>query len=119
MTEASGAGGRRSELERTIVERSLEDEDFRRRLLENPKGTVDREMGIRLPEYIEVRAVEESTDTIYLVLPSVSVVGSGGGELSDQDLDAVAGGGTQQPSWDLPCDTQTNDPTFDLPGCGT
>jgi hypothetical protein len=34
--------------------------------------------------------VEESADTIYLVLPSASVVG---GELSDQDLEAVAGAG--------------------------
>jgi hypothetical protein len=35
--------------------------------------------------------VEESADTIYLVLPSASPVGQGG-ELSDQELDAVAGG---------------------------
>ena len=44
--------------------------------------------------------VEESADTIYLVLPSASVVGGEGGELSDQELEAVAGGLT---SWDEPC----------------
>src|SRR4051812_38261873 len=86
MTEASGAGGTRSEIERTIVQRSLVDEDFRRRLLDDPKGTVDREMGIRLPEYIEVRAVQESADTFYLVLPSASLVGGEGGEISDEEL---------------------------------
>ena len=75
MTEASGAGGTRSEIERTIVQRSMEDEDFRQRLLEDPRAAVDREMGIRLPEGIEVRAVQESTDTVYLVLPSASRVG--------------------------------------------
>jgi hypothetical protein len=35
--------------------------------------------------------VEESADTIYLVLPSASPVGEAG-ELSDRDLEAVAGG---------------------------
>jgi hypothetical protein len=37
MTEASGAGGRRAEVERRLVQRSLEDEDFRQRLLEDPR----------------------------------------------------------------------------------
>jgi hypothetical protein len=35
--------------------------------------------------------VEESADTIYLVLPSASQVGEGG-SLSAQELDAVSGG---------------------------
>lgn len=44
-----------------------------------------------LPEEVQVVAVEESTDTIYLVLPSASPVGEDA-ELSDRDLEAVAGG---------------------------
>ena len=36
--------------------------------------------------------MEETPDTIYLVLPGASPVGQGG-ELSDQELEAVAGGG--------------------------
>jgi hypothetical protein len=36
-------------------------------------------------------ALEETADTIYLVLPSVSRVGEGE-ELSDRELGAVAGG---------------------------
>jgi hypothetical protein len=86
MTEASGGG--RTEMERTLVQRSLEDESFRQKLLDDPRGTVEQELGTSLPEGVEVRVVEESSDTIYLVLPSASVVG---GELSDQDLEAVAG----------------------------
>jgi hypothetical protein len=35
--------------------------------------------------------VEETADTIYLVLPSASPTGEGG-ELSDRELEAVAGG---------------------------
>ena len=91
MTEASGGSGR-SEIERTIVQRSMEDEDFRQRLLEDPRAAVEREMGRRLPEGVQVRVVEESADTIYLVLPSASALGDQGGELSDQELEAVAGG---------------------------
>jgi hypothetical protein len=103
MTEASGTGGgSRAEMERTIVQRSIEDEEFRQRLLDDPKGTLEQELGSRLAQSTEVRVVEESADTIYLVLPSASVVGEGG-ELSDRELDAVAGGGVV--SWDLPCMT--------------
>jgi hypothetical protein len=101
MTEASGAGGGRAEVERNIVQRSME-EDFRQRLLDDPKGTLEQELGSRLAESTEVRVVEESADTIYLVLPSASPLGGEGGELSDQELEAVAGGLS---SWDEPCMT--------------
>ena len=37
-------------------------------------------------------AVEETQDTIYLVLPFSSPVGGEGGELSDAALESVAGG---------------------------
>ncbi len=93
MTEASGGGGQRVEWERSLINRSLEDEDFRQRLLDDPKGTLEQELGGSLPEGVEVRAVEETADTIYLVLPSASPLGEGG-EISDRELDAVAGGGT-------------------------
>jgi hypothetical protein len=89
MTEASGGG--RAEIKRTLVQRSLEDESFRQKLLDDPRGTVEQELGTSLPEGVEVRVVEESADTIYLVLPSASPAGEGG-ELSDEALEAVAGG---------------------------
>jgi hypothetical protein len=90
MTEAAGGG--REEVERRLVERSLQDEAFRQRLLDDPKGTLEQELGRGLPEGVQVRAVEESADTIYLVLPNASRVGQGG-SLSDQELEAMAGGG--------------------------
>jgi hypothetical protein len=97
MTESSGGGGR-AEVERTLVQRSMEDEDFRQRLLDDPKGAVEQELGSRLPEGVEVRAVEESAQIIYLVLPSASPLGRGG-ELSDQELDEVAGGDESDNPW--------------------
>ena len=97
MTESSGGGGR-AEVERTLAQRSMEDEDFRQRLLDDPKGAVEQELGSRLPEGVEVRAVEESAQIIYLVLPSASPLGQGG-ELSDQELDEVAGGDESDNPW--------------------
>jgi hypothetical protein len=87
MSEGSG----RAEMERRLVEKSLEDESFRQRLLEDPKGAVEQELGTRLPEEVRVVAVEETADTIYLVLPSASAIAGEGGELSDRELKAVAG----------------------------
>jgi ornithine cyclodeaminase/alanine dehydrogenase-like protein (mu-crystallin family) len=80
-------------MERTIVQRSIDDEEFRQRLLEDPKGAVGEELGTRLPDNVEVRVAEESADTIYLVLPSTSPIVEGE-ELSDRELEEVAGGGT-------------------------
>ena len=87
---------------RRLIERSLQDDAFRQRLLEDPKAAVEEELGTQLPEDVRVqaqlpedvrvRAVEETADTIYLVLPSASPVGEGG-ELSDRELEAVAGAG--------------------------
>ena len=87
MSEASS----RAEMERRLVQRSLEDDAFRQRLLEDPNAAVEQELGTRLPEDVRVVAVEETQETIYLVLPSASPLGEGG-ELSDRELEAVAGG---------------------------
>jgi hypothetical protein len=89
MTEAAGGG--RAEIEGRLIQRSLEDDAFRRRLLEDTRAAVEEELGTRLPEGVEVRAVEEMADTIYLVLPNASAAGETA-ELSDQELEAVAGG---------------------------
>jgi hypothetical protein len=104
MPEASAGGIKRSEVERTLVQRSREDEDFRQRLLADPKAAVEQELGRGLPESTEVRVVEESADTIYLVLPPVSPVGQGV-EISDEQLEAVAGGDSGQLTcnWTMHC----------------
>jgi len=87
MTEASGGG--RAEVERRLVERSLEDDAFRQGLLEDPRAAVQEELGIQLSAEVQVRVVEETADTIYPVLPSASAAGEAG-ELSDEELEAAA-----------------------------
>jgi hypothetical protein len=88
MSEGSG----RAEMERRLIGKSIEDESFRRRLIEDPKAAVEQELGTRLPEEVRVVTVEETSDTIYLVLPSTPMAGAEGGALSDQELESVAGG---------------------------
>jgi hypothetical protein len=105
LSEAAGGGISRAEMERKLIQRSLEDEGFRRRLLADPRAALEEELGARLPKEVEVRAVEETADTIYLVLPSASVVGDSR-ELSDQELETLAGG---LKSWDESCQTELCD----------
>jgi Nitrile hydratase, alpha chain len=97
MSEATG----RQEMERRLIEKSVEDDAFRQRLVEDPKGAVEEELGTRLPEEVRVVTVEESADTIYLVLPSTPMAGREGVELSDQQLESVAGGNgyTNDDAW--------------------
>jgi hypothetical protein len=44
-------------MERRLVERSLQDDDFRSRLLADPRAAVEQELGVRLPEGMRVEAV--------------------------------------------------------------
>jgi hypothetical protein len=87
-------------MERRLIEKSLQDEAFRQRLIDDPKGAVEEELGTRLPEDVRVVTVEETQDTIYLVLPSTPMAGAEGEALSDQELQSVAGG---LASWDVYC----------------
>jgi hypothetical protein len=95
MSEASG----RAQMERRLIEKSVEDEDFRQRLMEDPKGAVEQELGTRLPEEVRVVTVEETADTIYLVLPATPMAGRESIELSDQQLESVSGAGTSGDFW--------------------
>ena len=87
-------GSIRAQMERRLLQRSIEDESFRQRLLEDPRAALEEELGARLPAEIQVRAVEETQDTIYLVLPSTPMAGAESVELTDQELESVAGAGT-------------------------
>ncbi len=97
---AEQAGGSRRDIERRLIEKSFRDEAFRQQLLREPKSAVEQELGTQLPEGIQVRVVQETAEPLYLVLPSASSpVSPQSGEISDEDLEAVAGGGDREPPW--------------------
>lgn len=94
MADPQGSG--REDVELRLKQKALQDDSFRQQLLQDPKAALEQELGTSLPAGVNVKAVEETSDTIYVVIPSSSGKAAGAGELSDADLDAVAGGGS---SW--------------------
>ncbi|MGF1470898.1 MAG: NHLP leader peptide family RiPP precursor [Rubrobacteraceae bacterium] len=90
MSESSGNDPQ--EMRRRMLQRSVEDEEFRQRLLADPRATIEQETGDRLPEELEIRCVEETPDTVYLVLPPNPQVSGRSNELSANQLESVAGG---------------------------
>jgi hypothetical protein len=88
---AQAGAGDRKELEQRVIQKAQQDSEFRSRLLADPKAALEQELGTSLPAGVQVQVVEETSNSIYLVLPQASS-GGAGGELSDQDLEAVAGG---------------------------
>lgn len=72
------------DMRRQITDKAVGDADFRNALLSNPKQTISQELGVDLPEDLEVVVHESDPKTLYLALP-VS-------EIGEEDLEAIAAG---------------------------
>jgi hypothetical protein len=59
----------RKDLEIHLITRALKDEEFKRELIANPKAVIESELGTKLPDELEINVLEETEDTIYMVLP--------------------------------------------------
>lgn len=92
-TVISQAMNTRFDFERKLIERAWEDEAFKQELLSNPKAVYARESGQEIPKDLEIEVVQETSNKAYLVLPNnpESVI-TAEEELSDEALEAVAGG---------------------------
>jgi len=86
---------RRRDFEAALIARAWTDEGFAAELRRNPKAAIEREVG-KMPDGITVQVVEESPTSICIVLPAKPKKSS---ELSEAELEAVAGGST----WGPPC----------------
>ncbi len=83
----------RHELEAKIIAKAWQDEAFKQELINNPKAAIIREMGlVEMPDNLDFRVLEENANTFYLVLPMKPEITEIGGELSSEELEAVAGG---------------------------
>jgi hypothetical protein len=77
------------ELNDTVVTFARRSARFREALLTDPKRILSGQIGQQLPDFLKVRVLRETADTVYLVLPFDPPDGD---ELTDEDLDAVCGG---------------------------
>jgi regulatory protein YycH of two-component signal transduction system YycFG len=84
---------KRAEFETKLVIKAMEDESFRQALFDNSKIIYAQEIGTPLPDSLSVEVVEESATKVYLRLPSKSINTEVEEELSDEALEAIAGGG--------------------------
>ncbi len=73
------------ELREKIVGKAAEDADFRARLLSDPKGAIEQELGVTIPASMSVEVHEEGGATTHLVLPPDS-------KLGEDELRTVYGG---------------------------
>lgn len=78
----------RSELNALLAERLAADPAFRQSLVADPKATVGALVNSVVPDFVKIEVHQETLTHIHLVLPAVV----GGGSISDDDLELVAGG---------------------------
>lgn len=81
-----------------IIVRALQDEAFRQQLIADPKAAL-KAAGVDVSENITLKVVADTESVRHIVLPAVS------GELTDAELDEVAGGGfcIKQDWWRYVC----------------
>ena len=81
----------RRDIELQLIEKAWKDEAFRQALRSDPQSAVEKALGSKLPAGVQLKVVEETADTFYLVLPA-NLDRAPAGQLTDQQLEAVAGG---------------------------
>jgi hypothetical protein len=89
----------REELLNAILDRAAVDMAFRRALLTDPQAAIYERFGVHIPADFRIKFVEKDPDVDALVvLPDPRPTG----ELSDGDLDVVAGGAHATYQWAPP-----------------
>ena len=88
MSQQNPTSDRVFQAHKQLLVKSMKDEAFRQELLSNPKGVLERELGITFPQGVNVQVHEDTSDTLHLVVPKR--VPAQGSELTDAELEQVA-----------------------------
>lgn len=82
-----------------LIEKALKDPKFKAQLLANPNAAVEKATGVKIPDGVKVKVLEDTTSVVHLVLPP----GLGMGELLESDTGKVAGAAGLSPTMVRPC----------------
>jgi len=81
----------RGQLWDKIVEQAQNNPKYFAALKADPRALMEKQLGTAIPASVNIKLIEETADTYYIVVPAFAKEGA---ELSDSDLEKVAGGGT-------------------------
>ena len=73
------------EMQQHIVEKAALDEAFREALLSDPRDTISQELGITIPESMNIEIHESDMQTVHLALPPAP-------NMSEEQLEAISAG---------------------------
>lgn len=71
-----------------LILKALKDSEFKKRLLKNTKATIEKELNVQIPNDIEIQALEEKENTLYLIIPSLD-----SNTMTEQELSSLSAGG--------------------------
>lgn len=77
----------RSKLNDELVQKALKDDNFRKQLFSNPKATIEKEYGVKLPPDTQVHVHAENPHSLHVVLPFAP---SAGAPLSASEVSGAA-----------------------------
>ena len=77
----------RGEVQDLLAKFATENRNYRQALIADPKAIVEKQLNTSLGR-VKVKSIVETADTSYVVVPYLALEG----ELSDADLEKVAGG---------------------------
>ena len=79
----------RRTIETALIEKCWKDPEFKKQVVSDPKGMLERQTGQKLPPQVKIFVHEEDANTLHLSIPPAP---SNLTELSDEDLQKIAGG---------------------------
>jgi len=74
-----------SEMREHLIGKAGDSEEFRARLISDPRAVVSEEFGIAVPETFNLHVMEDDVENSYLILPASL-------KLTDEQLTSVHGG---------------------------